>query len=181
MILRQNICLADYPELLQVVRLYDQENGHSAHEEGTVLYLVCSGRREDREVGVNVIRRVRAAEKPEYVRHPITGKRLKKSIRAYAPRKINFEAQSVSELINLDEAMTEPPLTMKLSDDEVTALLDAPLELPHYTCNTQYVERGVKQTSEAVSRVSGRDRQDGLSLNKAKSRKDYKTPGQKSK
>ena len=56
MILRQNICLADYPELLQVVRLYDQENGHSAHEEGTVLYLVCSGRREDREVGVNVIR-----------------------------------------------------------------------------------------------------------------------------
>ena len=94
-----------------------------------------------------------------------------KTVWKYQPRQINWNANSVATLIDLTEAKSEPPLTLKLTNKEVEKLIERPLEIPHYECISQYVERGVKATTEAVSSTAGKDRQDPLTMNKTAARK----------
>ena len=57
---------------------------------------------------------------------------------------------------------SEPPLTMKLSDDEIRAFIPTLLELLRYPCHTQAVECGIKVVSEAASAVIGEEARDGF-------------------
>ena len=51
------------------------------------------------------------------------------------------------------ELKTEPPLISRLSDDEVTRILDNPLEVPDWCNNTQ--ERAIKAVTESCTAVTG--------------------------
>ena len=52
------------------------------------------------------------------------------------------------------ENMTEPPLTMDLNMEQLLAIIETPLELPHYPCHTQHVERIVPVvTDSAMQRI----------------------------
>ena len=53
------------------------------------------------------------------------------------------------------EQKTEPPLTMNLSDREILDIIEKPLELPHYPCHTQHVERVVPLVTEAAMQRVG--------------------------
>ena len=59
-----------------------------------------------------------------------------------------------TELVTL----TEPPLTLHLTDDELAAFRETPL-LSNYPCHTQSVEHGVALTSKAVKRRRKEDSQ----------------------
>ena len=48
--------------------------------------------------------------------------------------------------------VTEPPLTIGLSDDELKQLIDNPVKCIDYPCHTQHVEHGVATTSQCVKR-----------------------------
>ena len=98
---------------MDIVRNYTQINGYFAHEEQVLLYLVCSDRLEDREVGVRYILKIRReiaeeADNPTKKRKRRSKKPVK-SIRKYSPRQINWQASSVEKLVDLNEAKTEPP------------------------------------------------------------------------
>ena len=100
------------------------------------------------------------------------------TIRKYRPRKIQWNASAVEELINLDvetsnPPLTESPLTLNQPEDVIRSYIDRPFVPPHYECISQFVERAVKDTSESVPMVTGVDRQDGLTLNKKQSRAEY--------
>ena len=148
-----------------------QINGFFAHEEQTLLYLVSSEELEEREVGVRHILRIRR-EKADA--HPSVKKRRRakaaKLVRKYSPRPINWKAKSVETLIDLSNAKSEPPLTMNLSNREVEMLVEKPLKIPEYECISQFVERGVKSTTESASTTTGVDRQDALTINKSVAR-----------
>ena len=82
----------------------------------------------------------------------------------------NWDAKTVYKLIDLKASATEPPVLRHKTDDEIRSFIEEPYLPPNYECISQWVERAVKDTSEAAQSVSGRDRQDGLTLNKRANR-----------
>ena len=161
-------------EALDTVRKYTQINGFFAHEEQTLLHLVCSEKLEEREVGVRHILRVRREQREAQTVVPQKKRRSKKvtkKIRKYNPQQINWKASSVETLVDLSIAETEPPLTMSLADEEVEMIIQEPLRISQYECISQFVERGVKDTTTAASSTTGIDRQDALTINMQTARK----------
>ena len=80
----------------------------------------------------------------------------------------------------LTDELTEEPLAFK--EAELLAIKEAPLEVPHYPCHTQAVERAIKLVSEASAAVIGQEAREGFisqqikerqELNKFESKKDY--------
>ena len=95
------------------------------------------------------------------------------SIRKFVIPKFIFKANDYTELFDWKTAkFLEPPLTMKLSDDEIRGFILTLLELLRYPCHTQAVERGIKVVSEAASAVIGEEARDGLIRQKLLSRMD---------
>ena len=64
---------------------------------------------------------------------------------------INLEATSYPELIHWTVApLTEPPVTMDLSDQEILEIIGSPLDLPPFPCHTLDVERLVPVVTESA-------------------------------
>lgn len=64
-------------------------------------------------------------------------------------------------MIYWNEQLFEPPLTRKLSEDQLKAIIDVPLIVPKFPCHTQMVERGVKMVTEAAANVYGHEAREG--------------------
>ena len=69
------------------------------------------------------------------------------------------------------EELYKPPLTMRLSDDQIKAFEKTPLSIPDYPLHTQAVERAVKLTTEAASKVVGFEQRHGMICPRIKVRK----------
>ena len=132
-----------------------------------MLYLICSSEAEERLQGVSTILKIR--------RRPVNYSKSKKQVRRFKPKQINWKASTVAELIDLKKAECEPPLTIRMSDEDIISIVDNPYEPPPFQCISQFVERAVKDTSESVGLVTGSKRQDGVTLNKHLSRKRIKS------
>ena len=74
-----------------------------------------------------------------------------------------------------NETITEPPLTIELSDSALQDAVDAPLTLPPYLCHSQAVERWVAEVTEAAGKKVGHDARHRFILARAWSRADYRT------
>ena len=72
--------------------------------------------------------------------------------------------------------LTEPPILINRSMAEIEAFEDTPL-VCSYPCHTQDTERGVKLTTESVSRITTPLRQIGEGLCKLKARALFKGQG----
>ena len=66
----------------------------------------------------------------------------------------------------------EPPYIASLTDEEVTLILDNPLQVPKWPNHTQAVERAVKAVTEASSAVTGFKERDGFIRQRILSRKE---------
>jgi hypothetical protein len=89
---------------------------------------------------------------------------------------LNFTADDYISLIDWQTAaITEPPLTMELSQIDLERLVathDVPvLNFPKFPCHTQSVERSVKLVTEACAAVCGAKSRDGFIVNRLESRK----------
>jgi len=97
------------------------------------------------------------------------------NVRKYLVPKINFDATSYTQLIDLQRAgITEPPLTLDLSDTQISAFKTTPFEVPNYPCHTQAVERAVRLVSQASSKVVGQKARDGYIRQRIRARKELK-------
>ena len=100
---------------------------------------------------------------------------LTSSIRKYIVPKINFDATSYTQLIDWENpGITEPPLTLSMTDAQITAFKTSPFDVPHYPYHTQAVERGVHLVSEASSKVVGQKARDGFIRQRIHARKELK-------
>lgn len=74
-------------------------------------------------------------------------------------------------MIDLEKELFEPPLTMRLSNDQIQDFSLTPISIPDYPNHTQAVERAVKITTEAASKVVGFEQRHGMICQRIKARK----------
>ena len=90
--------------------------------------------------------------------------------RKFIVPKINFQANSIHQLIDITKGdVTEPPLTMELTEYELTNAISQPIEFPPYPCHNQAVEHYVQEVSKASLNRSGHQRRQQYILNKIQS------------
>ena len=156
------------PDDLPVLRASVRRNAFMAHEENVLLGMLGDADRAVRAEAIAIIRHIRAAPAASRVR-PFRAPGLA------GATALNESAATYRELVELDHAELEPPLTKHLSSEQLEELLEQPLKtgLP---CHTQSTERTVKVMTEAAGQVSGVRRQDGHALNKLAWRR--RNPGQ---
>ena len=69
------------------------------------------------------------------------------------------------------EELYKPPLTMRLSDDQIRAFEKTPLSIADYPNHAQAVEQAVKLTTEAASKVVGFEQRHSMICPRIKARK----------
>lgn len=98
--------------------------------------------------------------------------RLARGIRVNKLPNLNWEAEDWTKIIEWNKVeLFEPTITKKITEAELLAAIEKPLELPNYPCHSQSVERCVKLVSEASHQVYGADKRHGLILSQVASRK----------
>ena len=76
---------------------------------------------------------------------------------------ISFDALDYPDMIDWETSqLSEPPLTLILTNDQLIAIKDTSFEVPDYPCHTQAVERAVRLVSEASGSVIGQEARDGF-------------------
>ena len=67
--------------------------------------------------------------------------------------KLNSEASTYNKLINWNpDTLSEPPLTMSFTNDELHKIITEPLTVSKYLCHNQSVEQCVKEVSAAAAK-----------------------------
>ena len=86
-------------------------------------------------------------------------------VRQFCPPKMNFNAHTLSSLINWqEEGRFEPPCLRNITDDELEQFVesgDSPT-VPNFPCHTQAVERSIKLVTEASCTVAGEENRDSF-------------------
>ena len=101
--------------------------------------MLASEEREEREVALQVVKKLMKKEKRSKRKNP----------------EINLAATKLSELVDLEKATSSPPLLYKHTEEELEQFLEVPYSEPGLPCTTTVVERGVRLTTEAATVVSG--------------------------
>ena len=134
-------------------------NGEYAHPENVLLGLLCSKSKDERELGVEIILKIRNTPQP------------KRRGRAPGPRKfkrcdweINPDCNSLSTLCKkpLELACTEPPYTMAMTDMQIQSIVDEPLLVAGIPLTTVSVERAIKEVTRASKLASTCLERDGV-------------------
>ena len=156
------------PKKLQdYVRPVLQRNAYWAHPEAVLLAMVADSNPEVRDQAVTTIMHCRQQQHTE-------------NVRPYLLPSLNFEAGSYTELLDWEEELiTEPPLTLALSDAELEGVRLAPLAVPHFPVHTVSVERTVRVVTEAAANVVGERQRHGFICGRLRHRE--KLPSVKSK
>ena len=159
-----------YLNAKEISALHDSfnSNGHWSSHENILLCCVSSLEKDERLIGVDIIlHKLRVTSDQQEA----TGK---KEIRVVGPEeyKVNIEATS---LVNLNVnslylAKTEPPATLKMSNEEIELLREKPLELS-LPLSTVSVERAVKETTRTSLMAYSELERDGIMMQAKKSRK----------
>lgn len=142
----------------QIAQKVLQTNGYWAHGENILVAMLADERQEIREMAVDIILQCR--------------QRPSDDIRQFRPPHINFNAEDYIQLVEPDVlSKCEPPLTMALSEEELSGAINAPLHFP-YPCHSQGVERWVQEVTAASQNRVGHNSRHQWLLNRAKSRLD---------
>ena len=135
-----------------------QTNGYWAYGENIIVAMLADGRQEIRERTVTIILQCR--------------QRPNDYIRQFRPSHINFNAEDYTQLVEPDVlSQNEPPLTMALSEEELSGAINTPLQFPH-PCHSQGVERWVQEVTTASQKRVGHNSRHQRLLNRAKWRLD---------
>lgn len=144
-----------------------QRNGFYAHHENLLLTMIRDKNKKIRSVAYQRILKYRTNQ----------NKRTENQVRKFFVPEIKFGAKNYNTMINWTQTqITEPPLTMKFSLQELRDLVDNGEQsaIWHSTefsipCHTQAVERCVKVVTECSAQVTSK-RRDGIIRAKLKSR-----------
>lgn len=148
-------------EVVQIVSPYIQTGAWFAHSESLLLTLLASDCQADRKFAVDKVLEVRGGEQlgdlePRPRRTP----------------KINFEAQTIIDLIDWEkEEVHEPVFSCGLNKLKIENIVSNPLRTEYFPLHTQSTERAVKLVTEAASSVCGFEKRHGFILSRIESRK----------
>ena len=93
-------------------------------------------------------------------------------MRTFIIPSLNFQSENYVEMINWDDVrITEPPLTICMTDEIVYMCVQQKLQVPNFPCHTQAVERAVKVVTEAAVNCFGHESRHGWILNVMNSQK----------
>ena len=150
-VLRSLELLRTLPQSTQeIVQPVVQRNAYWVHPEAVLLAMVADQDQQVRAQAVQMIQRWR--QQPRGL-----------EVREFKIPQVNFAASDLAELIEFSTALiTEPPLTMGLSDAAIEAIQNTPLEVGAYPVHTVAVERAVKVVTEAASAVIGEEARHGF-------------------
>ena len=138
-----------------------------AHMENLLVSLLCSDVREERNFAVEKMLALRDG-RDEGVSSP----------RRTDPPKLNLDASNKAELIGWNNVkLPEPILTSHMGIDEIEAVRETKLEIPHFPSHTQSVERLIRELTQACSRVAETEARDGLIRTRLASRATYSKKG----
>jgi hypothetical protein len=137
-----------------------RRNAYFAHSESILLAMVSDDRPEIRELGWRRIKNCRSAIPSS------------ESVRVFKSPKVNFECKDYIDLIDWRTDVTEPPLTMHFTDEEIENHIENKelYQSPKYPLHTQAVERNIKLVSEVSLLVCSQEARDGVIRNKLASR-----------
>ena len=101
-------------------------------------------------------------------------------VRPYVLPTVNTAADDITELIDWQAKpphllITEPPLTVDLSDDALLEIVQTPLQVDPYPVHTVAVERAVKVVTEAATAVVGEEQRHGFICSRLHHRKQLPT------
>ena len=159
-------------------------NAYFSHPENVLLCMLADDDDDVRRIAVNKIMNIRGQLPDFRVDDDFEGgfvepaeeggqptERTNQSIRRFCVPKINVDARVYHRMINFNNPdVTEPPVTKRMSFEQIEQFRSKPLKLDH-PCHNQSVERHVKLVSEASQTVAGFEKRDGLIRMKIKSRK----------
>ena len=105
----------------------------------------------------------------------------RKTLRKVKNPDIDLAATKLSELVDLKQASSSPPILFKHTKKELEQFLEEPFREPDLPCTTTLVKRKVRLTTEAATVVSGAWEQDKLTWNRqeARARNQYRSEKEK--
>ena len=134
----------------KVVKSYIASNAYHANPEHILLAMLCSDDPQLRKDAVQRILHLRAGSASHHLREFVP------------PKTLNFDATHITELIDWElETIREPPLTYKLSTQDLIEIEASNLTIKPYKVHTQSVERAVKLVTQASLSVFGPEARDG--------------------
>ena len=110
-----------------------------------------------RQAGIDRIKRIRHSPSPK-----------QQAVREFQCPKEDERVETLKDLLQ-EEELYEPPLTMKLSLQQLEKFAQEPLAVD-IPCHSQGVERYVRMVTEASCQVYGMDARDGFIKARIKSR-----------
>ena len=172
-------------KLLQIANRLDEEvrdevkknitrNSYYFHSESILLCYASSDVRSERKFAVQMIKLIRCRQEDSTFGNKAPRKREN-------PKKLNFAATSLHEVITEAEYKHESLLTCDIPYSELDKLLEDPLEVPPYPNNTQNVERNVRKMQKAGQFVSSQKKRDGVILTQQVVSKHFNSKTKKSK
>ena len=131
---------------------------HWAHPEAVLLAMAA---------GQDPLMRARAVQAIQRCRQQPRGQ----EVREFKIPSVNFAASDFTQLFDWDRvAISEPPLTMSMSDAAIEDIRCTPLEVDAYPVHTVAVERTVKVVTEAAGAVVGEEQRHGYICNRLRHR-----------
>ena len=121
-----------------VAKEYVSSNAYYAHPENLLAAMLADDNIHVRKRAVKVILGIRS--KSATIR----------PVRNFKVPTLLYDAEHYYEMIDWEaEVLTEPPLTYRLSDDEIREVATEPLTFPSYNSHTQSIERAIKNVTNA--------------------------------
>ena len=132
-----------------------QRNAYFAHPENVLLSMIHDENVVMQKLGWRRILKVRE-----------NASKQKKMLRAFLIPRLNFNANSYTEMIDWTEEITEPPVTKNMTLEDVQRSSQegssTPLLISTAPCHSQAVERHIKLITEASGKVMGEESRDGF-------------------
>ena len=144
-------------EIRDIVKKNITRNSYYFHSESILLCYAASEVRSEREFAVRMIKLIRCRQED-----PSLGRKLPRV--RQNPKKLNFAAASLDEVITDKEYQHESLLTCDIPYNELDKLIEEPLQVVPYPSNTQNVERNVRRMAQAGRYVSSQKKRDGVML-----------------
>ena len=145
-------CVKQLPkESATIAKCYISRNAYFAHSENLLLAMLADSSRDKRQKAVHRILQTRKEASRKNV------------VRVFRVPSLNYDADDWTDVIKWDEAdICEPPLTYKLSNEEISNFEEEPFKVPKYPLHTQSVESCIRLVAEAARSLYGLEARDGF-------------------
>ena len=132
-------------DIQNIAKKYVQINAFFAQSSNLLVAMLAEeddeSIRKQAVVGIIEIRKIKEHSNIE---------RTDSGLRIFKVLKLNWDAENYTQIIDWDlNTFCEPPITMKLSDDEIRGFYSVPMYIPNYPSQSQCVEMAVKLVSDA--------------------------------